>query len=348
MAKTNPTHTLITGGAGFIGSSLADSLLTRGQRVTVFDNLSRPGAAENIERLKTRHGDRLRLIVGDVRDPSALAPAIATAAYIFHLAAQVAVTTSLVDPKADFHINCEGTINVLDALLKLRDPPPLIYTSTNKVYGQLSGVSLRETKLRYIPQNKRLCSNGISEDCKLDFQTPYGCSKGSADQYVLSHSRNFGLQAVVLRLSCIYGPRQFGDEHQGWVSHFVKRTSERKCITIHGNGKQVRDLLHIDDLVNALTVAAKKCHQLSGKAFNVGGGSHNTTSLLELLQLVTALTGEEPSVEFAHWRPSDQRYYVSDTRRFGSLTKWAPKISITQGLKLLVDWRISSQLSRSS
>lgn len=329
---------LITGGAGFIGTNIAHRLLRRGVPVTVFDNLSRPGVERNLRWLAAEHGSLLRVEVADVRDAAALRRCIAPAGRVVHLAAQVAVTTSMADPLVDFEVNALGTLNVLEALRGMSEPAPLLYTSTNKVYGNLEDVELTNSGRRYEPADAGLRASGIDEHRPLQFRSPYGCSKGSADQYVLDYTRSFGLPAAVFRMSCIYGPHQFGTEDQGWVAHFLIRALSRRGITLFGDGHQVRDVLFIDDLVDAVDAAFASMDTVSGHAFNIGGGPGSTTSLLELVEAIGDLCGERPDVEFGEWRTGDQRYYVSDTRRFNALTGWHPRFSIEDGLRALRDW----------
>ncbi|HEX8255267.1 MAG TPA: NAD-dependent epimerase/dehydratase family protein, partial [Thermoanaerobaculia bacterium] len=269
---SNDSFILITGGCGFVGTNLAHRLLSEGQRVCVFDNLSRPGVERNLEWLRATHGDNLIVKIADVRDAGAVREAVRRASQVFHLAAQVAVTTSVGDPLSDFEINARGTLNVLEAIRNSIHRPPLFFTSTNKVYGGLDDVALREEGLRYTPADDAIAQNGISELRPLDFHSPYGCSKGTADQYVLDYARTYGIQAVVFRMSCIYGPHQFGTEDQGWVAHFLIRALNHQPITIYGDGKQVRDILYVDDLVNAFQLASEKIDVCSGNAFNIGGG----------------------------------------------------------------------------
>src|SRR5918993_521932 len=277
---------LITGGAGFIGTNVAHRLLTQGHRVLVFDNLARPGVEQNLRWLRDTHGDQVDVEIADVRDADALHQAVSGAARVFHFAAQVAVTTSLTDPVEDFEVNARGTLNLLEALRGQPAPPPMVFTSTNKVYGALDDVGLRRRNQRYEPTDPSLRRTGISENRPLDFHSPYGCSKGSADQYVLDYARTYGLPAIVFRMSCIYGPHQFGTEDQGWVAHFLIRAMNREPITIYGDGKQVRDILFVEDLVDAFVLAAKNIGVCSGRAFNIGGGAANTVSLLELLAML--------------------------------------------------------------
>jgi CDP-paratose 2-epimerase len=335
-------HVLITGGAGFIGTNLADRLLSAGRAVLVYDDLSRPGSERNLAWLRERHGESLRVEIADVRNRDALRPAVRSAEQVFHLAAQVAVTTSLIDPMHDFEVNVGGTLGVLEEIRRRENPPPLLFTSTNKVYGGLSDLGLEANGKRYQPLDAAL-RTGINEDRPLDFHSPYGCSKGAADQYVLDYARTFGLPAVVFRMSCIYGLHQMGNEDQGWVAHFLIRVIEGKPITLYGDGMQVRDILFADDLVDAFLLAQANIHTLSGQAFNIGGGLGNTISLLELLDIVARLRGDRPAVRRKEWRPGDQRYYVSDTRRFKAATGWAPKVNAHEGIERLLHWLLEAR-----
>lgn len=323
---------VITGGAGFIGGNLAHRLLQSGERVILFDDLSRPLVTRNAEWLRRSHGDRVELCEADVRDATSVTEACRGASLVVHLAAQVAVTTSQARPIDDFEINARGTLNVLEAVRRQATPPPVIFTSTNKVYGALSDVALRDVGRRCEPDDARLGARGIDEARPLDFQSPYGCSKGAADQYVLDYARTFGLDAVVLRLSCVYGLRQAGNEAQGWVSHFAQQALRGAPIAIHGDGRQVRDALFADDLVGAILVARAAMPRLRGSAFNVGGGPEHTTSLLEMIELLHELIGRRPEVRFDAARPADQRWYVSDLRRFKDATGWAPRVGIRDGV----------------
>jgi CDP-paratose 2-epimerase len=336
---------LITGGAGFIGTNLAHRLLSAGQDVLIFDNLSRPGVEHNLQWLCKRHGNRVRVCVADMRDASAIHEAVQQAAQVFHFAAQVAVTTSVLAPKEDFEVNALGTLNLLEALRQLDQPPPLVFTSTNKVYGNLQDGGVRKHGRRYEPTNRALRLAGINEDRPLAFHSPYGCSKGAADQYVIDYARIYGLPAVVFRMSCIYGPHQCGTEDQGWVAHFLMRTLARKPITLYGNGLQVRDILFVHDLVNALLLAQTHMPTLAGQVFNIGGGTANTTSLLELLALIAEIHGQKPVIRFAAWRPGDQKYYASDIRRFSAATGWVPQVSIRQGVAALYTWLLQNHRS---
>lgn len=334
---------LITGGAGFIGANLAHRLLAEGRSVLVYDNLSRPGSRQNLQWLLEQHRGRVQVEVADVRDRQALRRAVQPAGQVYHLAAQVAVTTSLVDPISDFEINAGGALNLLEALRALPDPPPVIFTSTNKVYGALEDLRLVRGQTRYEPAELSVRACGIAEDRPLDFHSPYGCSKGAAELYVRDYARTFGVPTVVFRMSCIYGPRQFGTEDQGWVAHFLIRAIEGEPIIVYGDGLQVRDLLYVDDLVDALLLAGQYVHVLSGRAFNIGGGPDHTTSLLELIDLIAELRGARPEVRFGAWRQGDQRYYVSNTTRFSAVTGWAPKVGVREGVEQLYQWLLESR-----
>lgn len=329
---------LVTGGAGFVGSNLVQRLLCDGRRVTVLDDLSRRGAERNLVWLQQQHRDRLMVVVADVRDREALHLAMRGADTVFHLAAQVAVTTSLSDPRRDFGSNAYGTLGVLEAARFQPVQPAVVMTSTNKVYGGLEDVALRSTGRRYEPVHDGVRAHGVNETRPLDFHSPYGCSKGAADQYVCDYARSFGLRTLVLRMSCIYGQRQFGNEDQGWVAHFARRALGGSPLTLYGDGQQVRDLLYVDDLVEALLCAETCAARMPGSAFNMGGGPANATSLLELLERLATQTGQPPRVAFGDWRVGDQRYYVSDTRRFQAATGWRPKVDIDEGLRRLCAW----------
>jgi CDP-paratose 2-epimerase len=329
---------LITGGAGFIGCNLAHRLLSSGQHVRVLDNLSRSGVERNLRWLRDTHGDLLHAEIADIRDVAAVRRAVHGARQVFHFAAQVAVTTSLEDPAHDFTVNARGTLNLLEAVREQDDPPPLVYTSTNKVYGGLDDVRLAETDERYEPADDGVRQNGINERRRLDFHSPYGCSKGTADQYVTDYARSFGMRTAVFRMSCIYGPHQYGNEDQGWVAHFLIRAIEGRPLMIYGDGKQVRDALFVEDLVDAFLLAQKHMPTISGRAFNIGGGPGNTLSLLELLDMIADLHGERPEIAYHDWRVGDQRYYVSDTAQFQKATGWAPKVDVATGVRRLYEW----------
>jgi CDP-paratose 2-epimerase len=344
----NSAPIVIFGGAGFVGANLAARLLSQGENVRIFDDLSRPGVERNLQWLRERHEAKLEFRRQDVRDADAVRHALRDTSQVYHFAAQTAVTHSLCDPVFDFDVNVRGTLNVLEALRDMSDPPPLYFTSTNKVYGNMSELPLRESAKRYQVEAAELRS-GFSEATQLDFHTPYGCSKGTADQYILDYARSFGLPAVVFRMSCIYGPLQFGTEDQGWVAHFLKRSIAAEPVTIYGSGKQVRDVLFVDDLMEAFAAARANIDRLSGQVFNLGGGPDHTLSLLELVEMIAELTGQLPRVGFAPKRAGDQRYYVSDTRRFTAATGWVPVTDVREGLRELYLWlSIPSERRKSS
>jgi dTDP-D-glucose 4,6-dehydratase len=328
----------ITGGAGFIGSNLADTLLAAGERVIAIDNLSRAGVEQNAAWLKERHGGRVEVVVADVRDRDAIAPAIARAGAVFHFAAQTAVTTSLVDPVDDFEINARGTLNVLEAVRAAGHKAPVVFASTNKVYGSLEDITLSEEASGYAPVDELLRARGVGEDRKLAFCTPYGCSKGVADQYVLDYAGSYGIPTAVLRMSCIYGPRQFGTEDQGWVAHFLIRALQGKPITIYGDGQQVRDVLHVSDAVAAYRAVLASIDKVSGHAFNLGGGPRNAVSLNAVLEEIGRVTGSKVDITHDDWREGDQRYFVADTSRLTAELGWKAQMGWRAGVRDLADW----------
>lgn len=338
MRRNSARPVLITGGAGFIGTNVAHRLLTAGHPVLLFDSLARPGVEQNLRWLRDTHGSLVDIAVSDVRDAESLQRAVESAAQVFHFAAQVAVTTSLTDPVEDFDVNARGTLNLLEALRAQDTPPPLVLTSTNKVYGALEDVGLRPRNLRYEPTDPSLRRTGVSESRPLDFHSPYGCSKGAADQYVLDYARTYGLPAIVFRMSCIYGPHQFGTEDQGWVAHFLIQALEGQPLTIYGDGRQVRDVLYVGDLVDAFLLAMQRMATKPAGVFNIGGGPANAVSLLELLDSIAQITGRRLDVRFDGWRPGDQRYYVSDTTTFERATGWRPGTGVRRGLQRLTEW----------
>jgi CDP-paratose 2-epimerase len=336
---------LITGGAGFVGTNLAHRLASQGRSVLLYDSIARPGVERNLAWLRGEHGNAVQVEVADMRDCHALRQAVSVASEVYHLAAQVAVTTSLDDPRHDHDVNVGGTMNLLEAIRTSTRRPPILFTSTNKVYGDLCDLALRCNGSRYEPAWGPC---GISEKRNLDFHSPYGCSKGAADQYVLDYARSFGLRAVVFRMSCIYGPHQLGTEDQGWVAHFLIRALQHKPITLYGDGMQVRDVLFVEDLLDAMELAMRKIDRTSGAPYNIGGGSANTISLVELIDLIEQIHGVRPDVEFSDWRTGDQRYYVSDSARFRGVTGWTPSTSVRQGVRLLYDWLVSSRRAPAS
>jgi CDP-paratose 2-epimerase len=306
---------LVTGGAGFIGCNLADRLAGEGHDVLVYDALLRPGVAGNLDWLRRRHPQRISVAVADIRDSSAVAAAVADAQAVFHFAAQVAVTTSLTEPLEDFGTNLQGTFQVLDAVRRAGSRAPVIFASTNKVYGDLSDVALDLAGGAYAPRDPAIRAHGIAENRPLDFHTPYGCSKGAADQYVLDWARSYGVPTAVFRMSCIYGPRQMGTEDQGWVAHFLIRALRGEPVSIYGDGMQVRDVLFVEDAVEAYCAAWRLIGAISGRAYNLGGGPANAVSLLQVLGCIEEITGRHIHRDHADWRAGDQRWYVSDTRR---------------------------------
>ncbi len=305
---------LVTGGAGFIGSNLADRLAREGRDVLILDALARPGVDRNLAWLTERHPRRISAVVADIRDGGEVARAAAEASAVFHMAAQVAVTTSFVDPLADFDVNIRGTVSLLEALRKRNEPTPLVFASTNKVYGDLADIALEKVDDSYLPADPAVRAAGIGEARSLDFHTPYGCSKGAADQYVLDYARSFDVPTAVLRMSCIYGQRQMGTEDQGWVAHFAIRALEGDAISIYGDGSQVRDVLDVSDAVDTYMAALAGIGTISGRAFNLGGGPANAISLRRLLAYLAELTGRPVDVHYGDWRPGDQRYFVADSR----------------------------------
>jgi CDP-paratose 2-epimerase len=327
----------ITGGAGFIGSNYVSRLLERGEKVTIYDNLSRAGAPRNLAWLQEKFGrDAFRLIVGDVRDAAQLTASMREADVIIHLAAQVAVTTSVVKPREDFEINAQGTFNVLEAARLNERKPVILYASTNKVYGGMEDVPVVEdaTRWRYadLPQ-------GCPESQLLDFHSPYGCSKGTGDQYVRDYSRIYGLRSVVFRQSCIYGPRQFGVEDQGWVAWMIIAAVTGRPLTIYGDGKQIRDVLHVNDLLDAYDAAIARIDRVGGQVYNLGGGPENTMSIwTEFGSMLERLLGHEIPVARGDWRPGDQKVFVADIRKAGRELGWKPKISVEEGVGRLFEW----------
>lgn len=336
---------LVTGGAGFIGSNIAARLADSGRDVIVYDSLARPGVERNLEWLQWRHGKRIMPVLGDIRDAPLLADAVKQASAVFHMAAQVAVTTSLDDPRGDFEVNAIGTLNLLEAVRRRSDPPPVIFASTNKVYGDLADVALELGTGGYAPVDRVIAGRGIGEDRPLDFHTPYGCSKGAADQYVLDYARSFGIPAAVLRMSCIYGERQMGTEDQGWVAHFLIRAMEGREITLYGDGHQVRDVLNVADAVDAYLALWRNIGAASGHAFNLGGGPANAVSLRQLIAHISDLLGREVKLGFAPWREGDQRYFVADTRRIDRALGLGGKVFWREGVARLARWLADERTS---
>jgi CDP-paratose 2-epimerase len=332
-----PHNYLVTGGAGFIGSNFVRHLIERGETVTIFDNLSRAGARKNLAWLEGKFGpDSFRVVVGDIRDPDLLSTTASTMDVIVHLAGQVAVTTSVSDPREDFACNALGTFNALEAARLSGRNPIFLYASTNKVYGGMDDVALVEdaTRWRYAE-----LPYGCSEAQPLDFHSPYGCSKGAGDQYVRDYARIYGLRSVVFRQSCIYGPRQFGVEDQGWLAWMTIAAVTGQRITIYGDGKQVRDVLHVDDLINAYELAVEKIAVAAGKIYNIGGGTRNVLAVWsEFGPLLGRLLGREVPVAHADWRPGDQRVFYADYRKAQQELGWEPKIGVERGIEMLFTW----------
>ncbi|GGH32560.1 CDP-paratose 2-epimerase [Alsobacter metallidurans] len=337
---------LITGGAGFIGSNLADRLAEAGRSVIVFDALTRPGVERNLGWLQERHGDRIHAVRADIRDRDALASAIRECDAAFHFAAQVAVTTSMVDPRDDFTVNLEGTLNLLEALRESGRRVPVVFASTNKVYGDLADIPLAIENDAYMPTDPAVRGRGVSEDRPLDFHTPYGCSKGAADQYVLDYARSFGLPTAVLRMSCIYGQRQMGTEDQGWVAHFLIRALDGEPISIYGDGRQVRDILDVADAVDAYLACWKRIEAVSGQAFNLGGGPQNAVSLRQLIAHIEQSIGRSVETRYADWRAGDQRYYVSDPSRAQAALGLGAPVPWRTGVGRLARWLEGERAAR--
>ncbi len=327
----------ITGGAGFIGANCADHFLTQGHSVTIFDNFSRTGSQPNIEWLRERHGGRqLAIIKGDIRDYQTLFDEIGGSDVVIHLASQVAVTLSVQNPREDFEINALGTFNVLEAVRHHCPEAVFLYASTNKVYGGMEAVRIEEKGTRYIYKDY---ARGIPESYPLDFHSPYGCSKGSGDQYTRDYARIYGLRTITLRQSCIYGQRQFGVEDQGWAAHFVIAAVMGRPISIYGNGKQVRDLLHVSDLIRAYELSISQIDEISGEVLNLGGGPDNTLSIwAEFQPLLESLAGRPIPVTKGDWRPGDQPVFVANIEKAADLLDWQPMVSPEEGISDLYAW----------
>ena len=324
MTPSEPRRVLITGGAGFLGVNAAAHLIEHGWHATILDNLSRKGTEKNLRWLITKHPARITFVKEDVRNAGGLDEHVKNQDAIIHLAAQVAVTTSLIDPATDFDINARGTLNLLEAARKHNRDAPFVFASTNKVYGNLDHKS-----------------GPCKETQPLDFHSPYGCSKGTADQYVRDYARCFHMNTVVLRQSCIYGAHQYGTEDQGWVAHFVHSILDDRPLTIYGDGTQVRDLLDARDLSALYEIAIDKIDATRGQIYNVGGGPPNQRNLLEVIDQIGELVSKKPQYTFSDWREGDQAYYVSDISKAKSDLGWEPGIQFDQGLKDLVAWAAS-------
>ena len=333
---------LITGGAGFIGANLAHRLIGRGDDVVLYDNLSRPRTEHNIAWLREQHGpDAFRFVQADLRDFATLAAVARDREVIYHLAGQTAVTTSVVDPRGDFEDNALGTFNALEAARAAPSNPIFIYTSTNKVYGGMEDVAVVEQGGRYVYRD---LPQGVDETRPLDFHSPYGCSKGAGDQYTRDYARIYGLRTVVLRQSCIYGYRQFGVEDQGWVAWFIIAAVTGRPITIYGDGKQVRDVLFVDDLLDLYDAAVQHIDVAAGQVYNVGGGPDNTLSVwTEFGPLLEELLGRAIHVGYSDWRPGDQRVYVSNIAKARRELGWSPRIGVREGVARLYRWVVQNR-----
>lgn len=326
---------LITGGAGFIGTNTAIRFLKNNDKVSIYDDLSRKGTSNNIELLK-KEFPKVEFIQADIRNNKKIEEAVKGKDIVFHFAGQVAVTTSVLNPREDFDINALGTLNILEAVRKYNPKAILLYTSTNKVYGGMEDEKIIEKATRYEYKNLPF---GISEKYPLDFHSPYGCSKGTADQYVRDYARIYDLKTIVFRQSCIYGPYQFGIEDQGWVAWFVLAVLFNKQISIYGDGKQVRDLLFIGDLIDAYEKAISNSKVTQGQIYNIGGGKKFSYSIWREFQpVLEKKIGKKIKITKADWRPGDQLIYISDTRKAKKDFRWSPKITLEDGLSELIDW----------
>lgn len=325
----------ITGGVGFIGINVAKYYLEKGFSVKIYDSLFRPGVEQNLKILENEKHANLTFVKADIRDFDILKKEIENSDVVFHFAGQTAVTTSVTDPRTDFEVNALGTFNVCEAVRTSCPKAILGYSSTNKVYGAIPSSTTREEKTRYISTN---FENGFPESLPLDFFSPYGCSKGTGDQYMRDYHRIYGLNSFVFRQSCIYGTYQLGVEDQGWLAHFILMAIQNKTLTIYGDGKQVRDVLFIDDLMQAYDSAINHIDKIKGEIFNVGGGPKNTISLLELVEEIEKLNNKKFNLKFALWRPGDQKIYISDITKAKRVLDWSPKINTKTGIKKLFDW----------
>jgi CDP-paratose 2-epimerase len=339
-------HVLITGGAGFIGSNVANRLLDLGRPVILFDDLSRGHVHRNVQWLKRRHGDEALLRIGDVGSPEVLAEVLEGAVAVVHLAARTSVRASVEAPVADFDVNARGTMQLIDAVRRMADPPLIVHASTSEVYGRLDDVALASSSDRWTPVDDHLAAHGVDEQRPLRFATPHGCSKGAADQVVLEAARAWDLPTIVLRLGSIYGPRQFGDEDESFVAHALVRARRGAPIDLPGDGRDVRDLLYVDDLVDAITLALDTPDPLVGRAFNVGGGPGLTASRLEIVRRIEEILGRRLDVRLRGGPASEPRWYASDPRAFEAVTGWTPRTTLIEGLRRLDQWL--SQLDRNA
>jgi len=327
---------LITGGVGFVGTNAAKSFLEQGWEVVIFDNCLRPGSDHNLADLG-KCGE-FELVKADIRDTEAVdgfAQEHADADFVIHLAAQVAVTHSVLDPRHDFAVNALGTLNLLESLRKIQFAGLLLYTSTNKVYGKLEHVPIAERLGGY---SFRDLDCGVDETMPLDFYAPYACSKGSADQYVRDYSRIFGLRTTVFRMSCIFGPHQYGTDDQGWVAWFIIAALTDRSVSVYGDGKQVRDVLFVEDLIDAFIKAYEHVDSVDGQVFNIGGGPDNRLSVLGLINMLQDRLKPRLRYSLRDWRAGDQRIYVSDVRKTRGTLGWQPSTTVDAGLDILINW----------
>ena len=333
---------LVTGGCGFIGVNLADALLRDGESVTLFDSLYREGAEENLAWVRSRYPDAVRFVRADIRDAEAVAAIVKESSpdVIAHLAGQVAMTTSLANPRLDFEVNAGGTLNVLEAVRNFSPSSGVLFSSTNKVYGDLEHLRIEEQATRYALPDHPF---GLDEHAPLDGHSPYGCSKLAADQYVRDYARAFGLRTVVFRHSSVYGGRQFATFDQGWIGWFCQMAVEAtkpgaKPFSINGNGKQVRDVLFIEDAVAAYRAAAERLDACAGNVYNLGGGMANSLSLLELFSMLEGITGCPLNHYALDWRRGDQKVFVADIRRAEQALGWRPNTGSEAGVRQMLEW----------
>ena len=315
---------LITGGAGFIGTNAAQFFLPEAEKIIVLDNFLRPTSKKNADYLK-KLSAKIEIYPESILNTSLLEKLSSKVDVIIHLAGQVAVTTSLDSPQNDFEINAVGSFSLLECVRKYNPKAVIVYASTNKVYGDLEEVKINKKK-------------GVDESTPVDFYSPYGCSKGAADMYMRDYSRSFGLKTVVFRQSCIYGPWQYGVEDQGWLAFFTRQILNENIITIFGNGKQVRDLLYVDDLLKAYSFAIEKIHEIRGEVFNIGGGPENALSLVEAIDKLEAVSGKKAKVSFGKKRIGDQDFFVSNNNKLGKKLDWKVNIKVDDGLSRMMKW----------
>lgn len=332
---------LINGGCGFLGSNLASYGIEHGHDITVFDNLSRLGSEKNREWLESL--GKFTFIHGDTRNKNDIENTIKFGNFdaIFHLAGQVTMTKSITDPYKDFEVNALGAVNVLDTIRKYSSQTAIFFSSTNKVYGDLENYTYEESGTRYVCKE---CPNGFDESVPLDFRSPYGCSKGCADQYMLDYARIYGIKATVFRHSSMYGSRQFATYDQGWVGWFVQKAIEKhkdinsEPFTVSGNGKQVRDLLHAEDMIRLYYRALENVDKVWGEAYNIGGGMKNSLSLLELFNILNEMLGIKLEYVQIPPRQSDQKIFVADITKIKKRIDWEPKVSAVEGISKMIEW----------